>query len=110
MPRAPRRCSSCETDLVYPPAKYCVTCTPLKAWQGAGKGRGGRAWSRTREDELERDDYRCYDCGQDGCTQVDHIVPVALGGTDDPENLAAMCDRCHVTKTRRERDQVRLRG
>lgn len=95
---------------MHPPMKYCHVCTPLKAWQGAGKGRGGRAWSRTREDVLERDDYRCYDCGQDGCTQVDHIVPKALDGTDDPENLAAMCDRCHVAKTRRERDQVRLRG
>lgn len=59
---------------------------------------------------LERDDYRCYECGQDGCTQVDHIVPKALDGTDDPENLAAICKHCHDAKTRRERDQVRARG
>ena len=109
MPRAPRRCSSCETDLVYPPAKYCATCTPLKAWQGAGRGRGGRTWSRLREEILERDDYRCYECGQDGCTQVDHIVPVSLGGTNDPENLAAICKPCHIDKTRRERDLIRVR-
>ena len=95
---------------MHPPMKYCHVCTPLKAWQGAGKGRGGRAWSRTREDVLERDDYRCYECGQDGCTQVDHIVPKALDGTDDPENLAAICKPCHDAKTRRERDHVRARG
>lgn len=31
--------------------------------------------------------------------EVDHLIPVALGGTDDPENLRAKCRACHRTKT-----------
>jgi 5-methylcytosine-specific restriction protein A len=27
---------------------------------------------------------------------VDHIVPVAEGGTDDPANLRLLCMACHV--------------
>jgi len=32
-------------------------------------------------------------------TMVDHIIPRSQGGTDDPENLKAMCKPCHSRKT-----------
>ena len=48
-----------------------------------------------------RDDYTCQRCGADG-HEVDHIVNVARGGTDDDDNLAVLCDRCHDAKTRAE--------
>lgn len=104
MPRAPRRCPGCETNLVHPPAKYCETCTPKKNWQGSrrGKATAGAPWRRLRAEILERDDYRCYLCGQDGVDVVDHLVPVAEGGTDDPGNLGAICRRCHGKKTAAE--------
>jgi 5-methylcytosine-specific restriction protein A len=35
--------------------------------------------------------------------EVDHIVPLALGGTDTPDNLQVLCSACHGSKTR-ERD------
>ena len=31
--------------------------------------------------------------------EVDHITPVALGGTDDPANLQVLCAPCHGIKT-----------
>jgi hypothetical protein len=35
--------------------------------------------------------------------EVDHIVPVHLGGSDDSEsNLHALCNNCHAEKTIRE--------
>lgn len=34
--------------------------------------------------------------------QVDHIVPLAKGGTDDLENLQLLCIECHKIKTQRE--------
>lgn len=34
--------------------------------------------------------------------EVDHIVAVAEGGTDDPSNLRAINHDCHELKTRRE--------
>lgn len=60
---------------------------------------------RTRFEVLRRDGFRCYYCGvrgnestADGLT-IDHVVPVALGGSDDPENLCAACPDCNAGKT-----------
>lgn len=43
---------------------------------------------RTRFEVLRRDGHRCRYCGdtaEAGATlTVDHVVPVALGGTDEP--------------------------
>lgn len=36
---------------------------------------------------------------------VDHIRPLALGGTHDPENLRTLCPNCHRLKTLAERHQ-----
>ena len=30
---------------------------------------------------------------------IDHILPVALGGTNKPENLQILCKPCHQSKT-----------
>ena len=34
--------------------------------------------------------------------EVDHYVPVALGGTNDLSNLQALCLPCHKVKTRKD--------
>lgn len=39
----------------------------------------------------------CHYCG-DAATHVDHIVPRALGGTDDLGNLIAACRACNLHK------------
>ncbi len=55
---------------------------------------------------MQRDCGLCQPCQQAGrvtvATQVDHIVPKALGGTDDEPNLQAICSACHKAKTARE--------
>lgn len=35
--------------------------------------------------------------------EVDHIHPLFLGGTNEQDNLQALCPNCHVLKARRER-------
>lgn len=43
--------------------------------------------------------YRCSYCGDcDGPFEIDHIFPVALGGTDDPDNLTLACAPCNRSK------------
>lgn len=57
---------------------------------------------RLRYEVLRRDDYACRYCGERApgvVLTVDHIVPVALGGTDDPSNLGAACKDCNSGKT-----------
>ena len=34
---------------------------------------------------------------------IDHIFPLSLGGSEDPDNLQALCPACHRRKTDRER-------
>lgn len=43
---------------------------------------------------------RCRRCGSDlsGVWHVDHVQPVSLGGTDDLENLQALCIACNLSK------------
>jgi hypothetical protein len=56
---------------------------------------------RTRFEVLRRDSHTCRYCGQsapDVKLTVDHVVPVALGGSDDPSNLASACWECNIGK------------
>ena len=73
-----------------------------------GSGRGGRPWRRKREAILIRDNYTCRVCGlTTKDLEVDHIINVAQGGTDDDGNLQAICIPCHKTKTARESSAYR---
>jgi 5-methylcytosine-specific restriction enzyme A len=66
----------------------------------------GSEWVKARDAILKRDSHLCQPCLANGrptpATQVDHIVPKSNGGTDEPENLAAICTPCHSEKTQRE--------
>ena len=71
-----------------------------------GQGRGGRPWRRKRERILQRDNYLCVPCSKQHkitiAKEVDHILPLAKGGTDDDENLQSICIPCHEAKTLRD--------
>ena len=57
---------------------------------------------RLRYEILRRDGFQCHYCGAkppDVRLTADHVVPVALGGKDDPDNLVAACDACNGGKT-----------
>lgn len=51
---------------------------------------------------LERDGFRCQTCGRsakDGATlNVDHRIPVARGGSNQPDNLWTLCAECNWGK------------
>lgn len=55
---------------------------------------------RTRFEVLRRDNYTCRYCrSADNELTVDHVTPVALGGSDKPENLVACCKDCNAGKS-----------
>lgn len=55
---------------------------------------------RTRFEVLRRDNYTCRYCRSDeNALTVDHVTPVALGGTDHPKNLVAACRDCNSGKS-----------
>ncbi|OBB15070.1 hypothetical protein A5761_15120 [Mycolicibacterium setense] len=57
---------------------------------------------RLRFEILRRDNHTCRYCGgtpPDVILTVDHVIPVSLGGSDDPSNLVAACKDCNAGKT-----------
>lgn len=61
-------------------------------------------WKALRMKALDRDEWKCVQCGERRGLEVDHIQPVRT----HPElsyslgNLQCLCGRCHARKTRIE--------
>ena len=79
--------------------KPCLTCgAPTSGSRcPAHTLRNGstRSWRKLRGQILRLDAYRCRMCGQPA-TEVDHVLPLADGGTDRPTNCRSLCHDCHV--------------
>lgn len=108
MPRAPRRCpggnGTC-TERIRPPAKYCAEHTV--SWRtktASSENAQTPEWRRIQPKILDRDGHRCQIRYEGRCigtaTTVDHVVPVAHGGTNEPSNLRAACRPCNEHKGR----------
>jgi hypothetical protein len=56
---------------------------------------------RTRFEVFKRDEFTCKYCGRrspEVILECDHIVPVSVGGSDDPINLTTSCWDCNRGK------------
>lgn len=54
-------------------------------------------------------DGRCQGCGVtlgEGEYHYDHVKPVALGGTNDAENVQLLCFDCHARKTAEDIERI----
>lgn len=51
-----------------------------------------------RKAVLERDAYRCQQCGDHHDLHVDHIFPESKGGEAVMENLQCLCRTCNIKK------------
>ena len=50
---------------------------------------------------LQRDNYQCQSCGknkQQTSLNIDHITPLATGGSNDISNLQVLCSKCNQKK------------
>lgn len=60
---------------------------------------------KVRQKVFRRDNHTCT-LNYEGCTiraeQIDHILNLARGGTDDIDNLTAVCLACHKVKVQQE--------
>ena len=102
-------CATCGKEFETWPClketkKYCsYECMHSnKDWREArsgpnsGKWQGGNAkwWKR----ECRERDQRCLRCGDKAtgkALHAHHLVPVAMGGTNELSNLISLCNRCH---------------
>lgn len=78
-----------------------IVCPP-------GKRLPSGAWKKTRQRILHRDGSVCSYCG-DTATEVDHVVPISLGGANQDANLVACCSHCNRSKGAKPVDEWRAR-
>ena len=77
------------------------------------RGMSSRPWARLAYQIKVRDEWKCVKCGKPGRMEVDHVIPIWNGGTDDEANLQTLCRGCHIDKSRGEvynRKQVYAAG
>ena len=114
---APRPCRAPGCAAVVDGSKrgYCDVHADLRSsWKvsrvdrsGSTTQRGyGWRWQQTRQLVLIRDKGLCQIHLQRGevaiATDVDHIQRKESGGSDDLDNLQALCKECHKHKTATE--------
>jgi 5-methylcytosine-specific restriction protein A len=67
----------------------------------------GSAGQRQRKRIMTRDYGLCQACQRRGvlrtAVEVDHIIALMNGGTNDDSNMESLCDDCHVMKTRADK-------
>lgn len=102
MPTAPKlACPKC------PNRQPCPTHArkPYATAKTRQYGGSGWRWQRIRRLVILRDDGVCQlrlpPCTS-RATTADHVVGVALGGSDDPSNLVAACAPCNEYKRRQQ--------
>lgn len=68
-----------------------------------------------RQYVFERDLFQCQSCGLDQKLDpttkltIDHIIPLATGGSNDMSNLQTLCQRCNQKKSHHYDDRFRQR-
>lgn len=100
-----------------PPVFRAPGARERKPWQPSGavvdKRKRGRAGMRDRAEVIAEEPF-CRECLKQGkrvaTDIVDHIVPLAWGGSDDRENKQGLCDPCHDEKSKRERAEAGQRS
>lgn len=73
-------------------------------------GNGGDYTAQQWADLCTLYDYRCLCCGRQEpeiALTVDHIVPLALGGSNDIDNIQPLCKSCNSRKATRSIDYRR---
>lgn len=109
MPRAMKMCAKCP-HLVRPPAVYCPEHQPPAGWVTHPSPASALAGTQRRafRAAVVTPGARCVACGAPA-TVADHVIPIAEGGTNTPDNGQPMCEPCHNLKTQAEARRARQR-
>lgn len=103
-------CNECADTIMN--LKYHKHSGQYLTWENEEQ-RGRKAkrrseWvSRARRNQLyERDGYRCRYCGGYQGLTLDHLLPVAQGGSHESENLVTCCKSCNSKKGARTPEEA----
>lgn len=107
MPRTPRICGEPVTPKCLNPVTRNGRCdshqpTPFAGAKERWNANRPKGYAALRRRVIREAGGLCENCGQPG-HEVDHIIPVAKGGTWARENLWLLCEQCHDEKSKKER-------
>jgi hypothetical protein len=91
-----------KRDLKYHGQKYGQFT--LQALNEMGKRFRVKPMKEEKQFIIQRQGNKCATCDAPFSNEfnIDHIVPLSAGGTNDHENLHAICINCHTLKTTQE--------
>ncbi|MFG3582574.1 HNH endonuclease [Streptomyces sp. NPDC047990] len=101
MPRAKSICLHAGCLFTTVRDGRCADHQLRKSWDRTSARNANRPkdWSRRRARALARDRFTCQRCGAREELEVDHLIPVARGGSWELSNLWVLCRGCHRNKT-----------
>ncbi|MGW2539328.1 HNH endonuclease [Kitasatospora sp. NPDC001574] len=101
VPRAKTICLTSGCTSVTVRDGRCDDHQVRRSWDRTSARNAARPsdWGSRRARILARDRFRCQLCGARERLEVDHLVPVARGGSWEPDNLWTLCRDCHRRKT-----------
>jgi len=72
------------------------------------KGHLNKDFEKQVIDKLKKQDYKCIYCKVDikECFSIDHIVPLAKGGSNNIENIDLVCKSCNTRKGTRSKERM----
>lgn len=112
-----------KDEYTWEPHSNLKNCEIFHKYLSEKKGRGTKRrrenrgvivkdiFKKTKRNSLTKDErfdlirsqnYKCNLCLNpfgSSSFEVDHIIPLEQGGTNDLENLQGLCDSCHIFKT-----------
>ena len=106
--RPPKACAKCGKATHH---RYCDSCKGRveklrDRRRGTTTERGyGHSWQKLRKVVLDRDPYCQWPDCPNPTEEIDHVVPKALGGTDEFDNLQGLCVEHHKHKSTMEAGQ-----
>lgn len=78
-------------DLAKNPAyTYCDVSPARYAWSLIRKAKSKEVYTK--------DIHACKQCGSTENLEIDHIVPLARGGSNELDNLQILCKKCNRRK------------
>lgn len=88
----PRPCLGCSRLIAT--GSRCAACAIPRP--------DGRTRQAQRAATIQRDGHHCAHCGNPPTLlnplELHHVLPLADGGTDHPDNLRLLCRHCHGTQ------------
>lgn len=91
---------SAKSKRAYKAAHTAELAAHVRNRRARQRGNGGSHSAADVAAQRDRQSGRCFYCHHAlaGGHEVDHVVPLALGGSNGPENLVVTCPPCNRTK------------